>query len=73
MAHTQVQIDAMKELILAIGQCIRELREVPSGHLYARLMGKINIETYQAIIQILINARVIEVSKGHVIKWTGPN
>ena len=54
----------------AIQEAIRDLGEVPSGHLYAHVMGVMSIDTYQAIINALEQAGKIKVSH-HLITWVG--
>ena len=54
----------------AIAGVIRELGSVPSGHLYARLMGQLTLEQYQAIIDVLADAKLVSV-KNHLITWKG--
>ena len=55
-------------VVRAVALAIQELGSVPSGHLYARLMGHMSLESYQMILKILTDAKLIEV-KGHVIHW----
>lgn len=38
------RVEGTLRVVLAISQCIQELGTVPSGHLYARLMGHLDIE-----------------------------
>jgi hypothetical protein len=55
------------ERLLAIAKivqdAIKELGEVPSGHLYANLSGHMNLKTYQSIIALLKEAKVIREEK----------
>lgn len=69
--YTSEQKVAALQLVSAIADCIMELGEVPSGHLYANVMGKIDLETYQGVIDILVLAKLITVSPSHLIKWNG--
>ena len=55
-------------LIKAIADAIKELKEVPSGHLYARLMGKLSLDQYNTVIEILTDAKWIKVEY-HLITW----
>lgn len=56
---------------MAVAETIRELGEVPSGHLYARLMDRLSLASYDAIITSLKNAKLVE-EKSHVLRWVGP-
>jgi len=61
---------AVTEVIVAVASAIKELGSVPSGHLYARLMGYMSLESYNNIIEYLKKAQWIE-EKNHVITWVG--
>jgi hypothetical protein len=53
---------------MAIADAIRELGSVPSGHLYARLMGYMDIEAYTEVIQALKRAGVVS-ERDHLLTW----
>ena len=57
--------------IAAIAEAVRDLKEVPSGTLYAHLCGKLDISAYESALGVLTRARLIEV-KSHLIRWVGP-
>jgi hypothetical protein len=61
---------AALKILQAVAETIREMGEVPSGVLYAHLMGMVDLETYTALIGILKRAGVVQES-GHVLRWTG--
>ena len=69
---TPTQLRAGLALTLAVSEAIREAREIPSGTLYASLMGKVDYEGYQKLLRILTGAGIIEVIPSHLIRWTGP-
>jgi hypothetical protein len=56
----------------AIAESIREVGEIPSGHLYARLMGIMDLRQYEQFIDILIDARLVERKPSHLLRWIGP-
>lgn len=56
----------------AIAESIRELGEIPSGHLYARLMGIMDLCQYEQVIDLLIDARLVEREPFHLLRWIGP-
>ena len=65
-------VEAAIKRMMAIGDCIRDLGEVPSGELYGRLMAAgLTLSEYNTIIDALKRAKLISVS-GHLIKWVGP-
>jgi hypothetical protein len=53
-----------------LGDVIRELKEVPSGHLYAHVMGRISWHEYNATLASLKRQGKIK-EKYHVLTWTG--
>lgn len=68
---TKQQVQASVNALLAIAEAIRELGEVPSGELYARLMGHMDLETYESFIRRLVGAKLVE-NRGHLLVWVGP-
>jgi hypothetical protein len=71
MSTTAVQ-SAAKQLIVIMGETIRDCGEVPSGHLYAQVMHLINLESYNMVIEILEKMHCIKVGRNHLITWIGP-
>lgn len=62
----------MMATALVIAETVRELGEVPSGHLYAGLMGKVSYYEYERCLGILIHAGLISRSGHHLLTWAGP-
>ncbi len=58
--------------VKALADAIRELGRVPSGHLYASIMGSVDLETYQAVIDILKRASLVSEDGAHELRWIGP-
>jgi len=59
---------ATREMLIAFAQAIRDLGQVPSGHLYAQVCGILSLDEYQAFINALKNAGcIIEVN--HLLIW----
>jgi hypothetical protein len=59
------------QVIAAVAEAIRDLKEVPNGHLYARVMQYLTLDQYNQILGTLKSAGLIE-EANHVLKWTGP-
>ena len=59
MSRTSEALAAVR-VAHAIAETIRELGEVPSGHLYARVMGVMDLRQYEQVISLLIDARLVE-------------
>lgn len=55
----------------ALAEAVRELGSVPSGHLYARVCGQMDMQTYSAIIGLLKRAGLVA-EANHVLSWSGP-
>jgi len=68
---TKDETKAAVETILAVAEAIRELKEVPTGHLYAVLCGKLELQTFQKIIGMLKNAGLVT-EANHVLTWKEP-
>lgn len=59
---------ASLSIVQAVAEAIRELGSVPSGHLYAQLMGKLTLDQYTQIIDVLKGAGLVTES-GHLLTW----
>lgn len=75
---TTEQKMAALELVAELGRTIRDLSEVsplggvPSGELYARVMGMgVSVESYNKMIALL-KASGMVTEWGHLLKWAGP-
>lgn len=71
-ATEQKQVAAMFNLIGIVADAIQEAgnRGIPSGHLYAMMMHKIDIHTYTFAIGILKDAGAVT-EEFHLLRWTG--
>lgn len=68
---TKEEVHAALEITLAVGEAIRDLKQVPSGHLYAASMAKLTIDQYNQIIATLKKARLVS-ETDHLLTWIGP-
>lgn len=66
--QTTSEVGAAINAIKAVADTIKELGEVPSGVLYANLMGSLNLNQYEQIIGILTRAGVIE-NRNNLLVW----
>lgn len=66
------QMEAALNAIHAIAETIRELDEVPSGELYARLMGKIELHDYEQIISTLKRTGLVSETPAGLLRWNHP-
>lgn len=67
---TPAELKATILIVKAVADAIKELGEVPSGHLYARLQGTLSLNTYNRVIDFLKKAKLITV-QNHLITWKG--
>jgi len=68
----QKQFKALIEITKIVGEFIEAAgtNGIPSGHLYAMLMGRMNIDTYNYIFGILKDAGVVT-EQNHLLWWIG--
>lgn len=71
MPVTQAEVSAALNSIKAVADTIRELGEVPSGHLYAQLMPVLGLHEYERIIDILKRAGLVRESN-NLLTWVEP-
>jgi hypothetical protein len=64
------QATAAVRIVSALAEAIRDLGQVPSGRLYASVMGVMNLSEYQQAIGVLIKAGLIE-NRHHLLIWIG--
>jgi hypothetical protein len=67
---TAEQVTAGIRMAAAVGEAIRDLGSVPSGHLYARLMGHMSPETYNKVISLLVKVGAVK-EENHLLTWVG--
>ena len=66
------KLSAALNIVQAIAETIRELGEVPSGELYARLIGKLDLSDYEEVIRILKETELVTETPGHLLRWNEP-
>jgi hypothetical protein len=71
MAPTKEQLKAAFLMLAAVTEAIREAKRIPSGTLYAMLIGKVDIAGYEKMVTMLKNAGLIEEKHSELI-WIGP-
>ena len=65
----QKRIEVVVGVVVAVAETIKELGSVPSGHLYARLMGHMSLETYEGIIGVLVREGMVRQEPSHLLVW----
>ena len=69
MAPT-TQREALRLLIAAIAEAVREAKEIPAGHLYAMLLGVCTLDQFNRIIAALVHGGHIQ-KRNNLLTWTG--
>lgn len=64
---TSEQIESAITAVSEIGKVIREVKRIPSGHLYAQLMGVLSLEKYEMIIGLLKKTGLITEQNNELI------
>jgi ArsR family metal-binding transcriptional regulator len=64
---TSEQIQTAITAVSEIGKVIREVKRIPSGHLYAQLMGVLSLEKYEMIISLLKKTGLITEQNNELI------
>lgn len=65
---TKDQIKSGIEIIKTIADTIKELKKVPSGHLYSQVMSFLGLSQYEQIISILKKSNIIR-EENHELIW----
>ena len=68
---TKEQVVQAVQIAAAVGDLIKTVGSVPSGHLYALLMGKMDYQAYTSCISILVRAKLVRQDMHHVLTWIG--
>ena len=72
MKPTPEKIKAALAIVQALDEAIRELKQIPAGHLYARVMGVMSEQDFEAAIRTLCNAGLVHRSVLHLLTWIEP-
>jgi hypothetical protein len=69
MAVTKSQKETLRKVVAIIRDAVQEAGErgIPSGHLYAMVMGSMSLNVYQSIIAGMVDVGLIT-NKGHLLK-----
>ena len=70
---TAQQATASLEVAAAMAECIRTSPDgLPSGTLYAMVMGRLSLQSYEAIIRALVGAGLVRQDASFFLTWNGP-
>lgn len=68
---TAEQVTAAISVAATVGELIRERGSIPNGELYALLMGKMDLSTYNSLIGILKETGLVK-EENHLLIWDMP-
>jgi ABC-type iron transport system FetAB ATPase subunit len=71
MPVTKEQLHGAFATVQTVAEAIRELKQVPSGLLYTNVMGKIDFEGYEKIINLLKRSGLVR-EENHLLIWIEP-
>ncbi len=71
MTITKQQLQSAFDKVAALAEAIHSLGRVPSGHLYAQVMGVMSLAEYESCIRALKGAKLVSESN-HELTWIGP-
>ncbi len=74
MTVTKERLSAAFQATVAVAEVIRELKQIPSGVLYARLMDtmtRIDLETFNAMVRTLKDTGLV-IEENYMLVWKGP-
>jgi len=69
--NAEKRTDLAAKYAIAIAQAIHDLGSVPEGHLYARLMDKLDLSQFTALIDCIVNTGLVKRSPSHLLTWEG--
>lgn len=72
MDTTTATVTATFELLKALAETIHHAGEIPSGELYARIMGKVTLRDYNRLVAALKRTGLVTETPGHLLRWIGP-
>lgn len=62
----------LKRVAMALADAIRDLGNVPAGHLYAQVMSTIDLQTFNELIVVLEDCGWVRREASHLLVWIGP-
>ena len=67
---TNAQVHAGLMVLKAVADTVRELGEAPEGPIYAALMDRMDLATFESLVRTLVGSGLIE-KRGHLLVWVG--
>lgn len=68
---TRAEFKSAITLLQAIAEAIRELKQVSAAHLYAQVMGALELEQFERIINTLVDTGLVE-RRRDLLVWKEP-
>jgi hypothetical protein len=70
-APSRQEVGAAIDVLRVLAEAIRAAGEIPSGHLYAHVMGQLSLESYGSALGVLKRAGLVE-ERNNLLRWVGP-
>lgn len=68
---TNAQVTAALAITRAVAEAIRDMGEVPAGTLYAAMMDRMDLATFESLIATLVRSGLVERRNSHLLVWVG--
>jgi len=69
--EADAKLDVSLLTIQAVAEVMRDIGEIPSGKLYARLTGTLELHEYQQVIGTLKRIGLVTETPGPLLSWNG--
>lgn len=68
---TAEEVKTFFGIVGAVTKAIRDAKELPSGHLYAICMSKMDLQAYERMISLIVGSGLVQ-KRGDILRWVGP-
>ena len=72
VANQTEKIKAALAMVRAVADAIKALGSIPSGHLYAQVMGAMGLDEYEWVIRQLVGAGLVKQAQSGLLTWVEP-
>jgi len=69
--NEEQKMKAAVEIMKAVASAVKDLGSIPSGHLYAQLMGRMSLDSYEKMTGVLQRMGIISIDRNHLVTYTG--
>jgi hypothetical protein len=69
--NEEQKMKAAVEIMKAVASAIKGLGTIPSGHLYAQLMGRMSLDSYEKMLSALQRMGIVSIDGNHLVTYIG--